>query len=267
MIIKKRKLSDGEAQLLREEKLPKLRMTAGSLYLPKEDESKPEGEDAHFVSEESQTIAVADGVSAWTRKGIDAGVYARELMNNAVAGLALEPRGEVNPRRVILHAHSRTAAQGSSTACLVTLGGRTLRYANVGDSGFMVFRNKKLVYQSPTQQRRFNCPYTLRNGREALVFEGEFGVEPGDLVVLGTDGVFDNLYSSEIEEILQETEGNPSPEEIASTIACTASLNSGDLNYKSPFECVAELEGVEHKGGKFDDISVIVAQIESKVLQ
>ena len=32
---------------------------------------------------------------------------------------------------------------------------------NVGDSGFMLFRDEEMVYKSPVQQRGFNCPYQL----------------------------------------------------------------------------------------------------------
>ena len=37
---------------------------------------------------------------------------------------------------------------GSSTACFITLDGEELHYANLGDSGFLVVRNKKLFFRS-----------------------------------------------------------------------------------------------------------------------
>lgn len=38
---------------------------------------------------------------------------------------------------------------------------QTLNAVNVGDSGFMVVRGGKVIYQSPVQQWSFNCPYQL----------------------------------------------------------------------------------------------------------
>jgi protein phosphatase PTC7 len=87
-------------------------------------------------------------------------------------------------------------------------------------------------------------------------------VEQGDIVVAGTDGLFDNLFGSEIEEILQETEGRSCLQDLAWTIATVASMNSTSEDYDSPFAVAAESAGLEHIGGKVDDIIVIVAVIE-----
>ncbi|KAJ4846380.1 hypothetical protein Tsubulata_038935 [Turnera subulata] len=240
----------------------RLKMIAGSSYLPKENKHKPMGEDAHFVCNERQAVGVADGVGGWAIHGIDAGIYARELMNNTVAALALQGPGAVDPKQALLDAHSKTTALGSSTACIVSLKGRRLRFANVGDSGFMVFRAKRLAFRSPVQQYRFNFPYQLQRGGEVEVVEGEVWVEPGDIVVVGTDGLLDNMFASEIEEILQTTEGRPWPEQIAWTVAAMALENAKDENYKSPFQCDAAVAGQDHIGGKYDDITVVVAEIE-----
>jgi len=81
-------------------------------------------------------------------------------------------------------------------------------------------------------------------------------------VVAGTDGLFDNLFGSEIEEILQETEGRSCLQDLAWTIATVASMNSTSEDYDSPFVVAAESAGIKHIGGKVDDITVIVAVIE-----
>lgn len=245
-------------------------MNLGFCYFPKKLESNPEslGEDAHFICQERQTFGVADGVGGWAMKGIDSGIFARELMSNYLTALrSLKPEGDVNLKKILLKAHSKTVAVGSSTACVVTLKRDRLCYANVGDSGFMVFRGKRLVYRSPTQHSFFNCPFSLGNWvqkgkRRASVFLGEFDVEQGDIVVAGTDGLFDNLFGSEIEEILQENGGRSCPQDLAWTIATVASMNSTSEDYDSPFAVAAESEGIEHVGGKVDDITVIVAVIE-----
>ena len=51
--------------------------------------------------------------------------------------------------------------QGTSTACILALEDSKLHAANVGDSGFIVVRQQKVVFKSPSQQHRFNFPYQL----------------------------------------------------------------------------------------------------------
>ncbi|KAJ0044818.1 hypothetical protein Pint_04768 [Pistacia integerrima] len=243
----------------------------GSFYLPKDEVSLPLGQDAHFVCQEKQTFGVADGVGGWNKRGIDAGIYARELMTNSLIALSGLPKeAVVDPKKVLKDAYSITTAQGSSTACIVTLKDYCLHAANVGDSGFMQFRNKKFIYQSPVQQRCFNCPYQLGNGEKSdrpdIAEELKVMVESGDIVVCGSDGLLDNMFPSEIEEILKGTTGEICPESLAENIAKHALYNSFDRLTDSPFARAAKKAKYKHVGGKIDDISVIVAIIKPSSL-
>jgi protein phosphatase PTC7 len=253
-----------------------LKLVSGCFYLPKKSESRPLGQDAHFHFQTKRTIGVADGVTGRSERSvaIDSGIYARELMSNCVAKLGRKPNGAaVNPKRVLKTAHFKTVSKGSSTACVVSLNGTRLCYANVGDSGFLVFRSNRCVYTSTIKQRRFNHPYQLNNsGRRIIEFddiadEGEFEVEAGDVVVLGTDGLLDNLFAHEIEDILEKQIScetpHMHPQQIAVAIGVAAEANSRNDLYKSPFSMAAGLAGFECVGGKYDDITVIVARIES----
>lgn len=120
---------------------PSLKMLAGSCYIPKYNKSKPLGEDSHFICAEKQTFGVADGVGGWAKKGIDPGEYARELMDNAVFAIEDQPIGGVNPMAVLNEAFLNTEAQGSSTACILTLKGNVLHSVNIGDNGFVLIRD------------------------------------------------------------------------------------------------------------------------------
>ncbi|KAF7147377.1 hypothetical protein RHSIM_Rhsim03G0031800 [Rhododendron simsii] len=290
-------------------------MVAGSLYLPKEDKQKPRGEDAHFMCIEEQTIGVADGVGGWAKTGVDAGEYSRELMTNSTIAVLNQPEGAVDPKQVLNEAYSNTKARGSSTACIIALNGHSLRAVNMGDSGFMVVRGGRVIYQSPIQQWSFNCPYQLGSSKKdhpdlAMVcklityvlflsclsfwsssskieipyflFEGfnvlgflgtelELEVEAGDVVVAGTDGLLDNMHPSEIEEIIRPClaeDTDSDPQQLAESIANLALYNSFDKYADTPYARAARKAGHSHRrGGKVDDITVIVALLNQMLPQ
>lgn len=51
------------------------------------DEEDIGGEDAHFVFVVEQAIGVADGVRVWADLGVNAGLYACELMSHSVSAI------------------------------------------------------------------------------------------------------------------------------------------------------------------------------------
>jgi len=75
----------------------------------------------------------------------------------------------------------------------------------------------------------------------------------GDVIVLATDGVFDNLYDKEIIEILARKSENPAGE-----ISLSAYKNSIKEAVGTPF---SEGSGGKYSGGKKDDITVIVVRV------
>lgn len=89
--------------------------------MPHPDKEDTGGEDAHFICVDEQAIGVADGVGGWADHGIDSGQYARELMSNSVSAIQEEPKGLIDPARVLEKAYTSTKAKGSSTACIVAL--------------------------------------------------------------------------------------------------------------------------------------------------
>lgn len=95
---------------------------------------------------------------------------------------------------------------GSSTACVVLLNkeNSTLYTANIGDSGFMVVRRGRVIHRSEEQQHYFNTPFQLSlpppgyqqdvlSDRPDAAITDNFPVEDGDVILVATDGVFDNL--------------------------------------------------------------------------
>jgi protein phosphatase PTC7 len=96
-----------------------LRSAAASVPHP-EKEYKG-GEDAHFVYGEAHAIGVADGVGGWANVGIDAGIYAKELMTRTRDAIKASAPEVCDPLQALARAHAETRSQGSSTACVLVL--------------------------------------------------------------------------------------------------------------------------------------------------
>lgn len=244
----------------------KVKMDAGSFYIPKDNPLKPLGEDGHFLSPDLQTFGVADGVGGWAEEGVDSGKYSRELMENTLLFIQEQKdHGPIDPKKALKQAFLKTEAEGSSTACIITLHEDcSLVAVNVGDSGFVHLRGKKIIYRSPVQQHFFNCPYQLEKGTNAIDFAEEIkrDVVPGDIIVAGTDGLFDNVHEGELEELVSKWEEANGPEVLAREIADFALDQARNEFAVTPYAIEKEKEiGVECIGGKYDDITVVVGHI------
>jgi protein phosphatase PTC7 len=195
--------------------------------------------------------------------------------------------GASDPLSLLILAHRRTRVLGSSTACVLALepdfgapsptdagdddSTGTLAYkltaVNLGDSGFVVVRDGKLIFKSPAQQHGFNFPFQLAATahsdapEQAQTFD--LPVRRGDAVVMGTDGLFDNMFDEEIVATLAKgrAEGLP-PDAIAMRLARRAHALAADGHRMSPFAQQAQAAGYSYRGGKMDDCTVIVSLVE-----
>ncbi|ESW28911.1 hypothetical protein PHAVU_002G028000 [Phaseolus vulgaris] len=247
-----------------------LKMLSGSCYLPHPDKEETGGEDAHFICADEQAIGVADGVGGWADVGVNSGLFSRELISNSVRAIQEEPQGSFNPTRVLEKAHSNTKAKGSSTACIVALTDKGLHGINLGDSGFIVVRDGCTIFQSPVQQHDFNFTYQLESGNGAdLPSSGEVFTIPvtsGDVVIAGTDGLFDNLYNSEITAVVVHAiRAGLEPQVTAQKIAALARQRALDQSRPTPFSTAAQEAGLRYYGGKLDDITVVVSYISGSL--
>lgn len=91
---------------------------------------------------------------------------------------------------------------------------------SLGDSGFLILRHGKVHYFSTPQTHAFNTPYQLSVVPpevldQSRLFGGDFlcdlpkdaqvtshNLENGDVVVFATDGVWDNLFPSQVLQIV-----------------------------------------------------------------
>ena len=76
--------------------------------------------------------------------------------------------------------------------------------------------------------------------------------------MLGTDGLWDNVYDADILEILQ---GGASPTEMVERLAKLAVRMGEKLTGNSPFSDRGLQHGLNYPGGKMDDVTVIIARV------
>lgn len=252
-----------------------VRVEVGVASLP--DPAKKRGEDAHIASRGSAVHAwagVFDGVGGWSRHGVDPSRYSRELARIVDVELHRQSAGDARALdlRDALRAAARANAEiGSCTACIaaVDAGTSVVTTLNLGDSGVWILRrvqpgrNPTVVHRSLVQQHAFNTPYQLGTQSRDSAHDGELGSfagRAGDVILLATDGLFDNLCEADICTVLSERDAKPA-QHIADSLAYVAQRFSFDPKHKSPFEIEAARQGIDFQGGKVDDITVVVLKL------
>lgn len=251
--------------------------SAGAILVPHPDKADKGGEDACFVLKQSGAFGVFDGVGGWAEEGVDPAEYSEKFAEKSAQSVL---RGTRDPVAVMKDAHDETQVIGSCTACIAMLkDGNILDVANLGDAGALVAREGEVVYQTSPQQHEFNLPYQLgwakvypEGDRPEASERSEISLSPGDVLVLGSDGLWDNVPHAEVAALCAEHNGDA--EECAEAIATLAFGYSCDPEYDSPFtqqaRAVAETrpEWGDRRsiiGGKMDDIAVVVAFIDSEL--
>ncbi|KAK3737467.1 hypothetical protein QZH41_008353 [Actinostola sp. cb2023] len=245
------------------------------------------GDDAYFVADNrgSSVMGVADGVGGWHQYGIDSSKFASSLMEGCRkfamdGGLNVDVQSPIAILKSAFQEMTELKASvfGSSTACIIVLdkNSKTLRSMNLGDSGFLIIRKGLIVHQSSDQQHYFNTPYQLAippPGHDGRVIQDSldvaeltsFQVEVDDLIVMGTDGLFDNFPNDLIlQEIsLLENFEKESIQSLADNLAMKAKCLAFDPSYDSPFAKQAKFQGLQISGGKPDDITVLISVVTS----
>jgi protein phosphatase PTC7 len=170
---------------------------------------------------------------------------------------------------------------GSCTACVVALHREesTIYTANLGDSGFRVIRAGKIVHRSQEQQHYFNTPFQLAvapSDMQGLVLSdspdsaetSSFVVQEGDIIILGTDGLFDNMKDEMILKHIARLKDHWSDiQEVADSIVTEAHKLGFDPHYVSPFSLNAAANGFDVVGGKPDDVTVLIGRVTVGDLQ
>lgn len=86
----------------------------------------------------------------------------------------------------------------------------------------------------------------------------------GDVVVAGSDGLFDNLYAKEVAALVGDAvKGGLGPDDTAQKIAASARVRALDRKHQTPFSTAALQSGFAYNGGKLDDLTVVVSFVSS----
>ncbi|KAK6589442.1 hypothetical protein RS030_203170 [Cryptosporidium xiaoi] len=223
-----------------------------------------------------------------------------------------------NSQYLLSEGYKNTKSFGSSTVFVACFDPRisSLKISYLGDSGIIVLRRipetyrMGIVYRSPVQQHSFNCPYQLsklptKDDYPKLREKGlnyfinlvknsentpqdlpshsiskEIPVLESDLIIIATDGLFDNLYDYEICSICS---GAISPYEainllkditlftssynISKALTNAAYIKSLDPKAKTPFNRQSVMNNEPWQfsfGGKLDDITVVASWVVSE---
>ncbi|GAK62556.1 protein serine/threonine phosphatase 2C [Moesziomyces antarcticus] len=250
-------------------------------------------------------IGVADGVGGWTENGIDPSLFSQALMFYASKAAASAPTdGNGAPNRILAEAFEHVLKEplvvaGSATACILTMDASngTLHSANLGDSGFVILRQGTgkhgVFHASPPQQLGFNTPLQLAKLPKEWIQEGSISNTPkdaaawectlqhGDLIIVGTDGLFDNVdakieipqfakfikekhhasYAARHAGADKPTDSLQEDREFVQVLATNlveyAKICQNSTTKQSPFEREAARYGIHFPGGKIDDVAIV----------
>jgi len=207
----------------------------GYCQVPQQGKANKTGEDALYVSKHKSCFAVFDGVGGWTATGVDASEYSNKLARATQE--AYENENIKDPIELMQYAFEQAKdTTGTSTACILTLSDDLqLQAANLGDSRFIVVRENKILLCSEDQQIEWNMPYQIGSSSNMTpkVHAKNYciSLKSEDYIVIGTDGLFDNLCHSEIINCLKDDNA----QQIATALVEKSFTTSLNTRANTPF--------------------------------
>ncbi|KAL7551504.1 hypothetical protein ACHAWF_014697 [Thalassiosira exigua] len=226
------------------------------------------GEDYGFSV--GRTFGIFDGVSG-AEKERGKKLYSRSLSESmkksaGKGGMSVQ---DMQDRLLEAKDVADAGATGASTAVVASIGeDNVLRAINLGDSVCLVLRDGAVAARTREIVHYFDCPYQLGDDspdrpKDGTTLQAE--VFQGDVIVAGSDGVFDNLSDADVCEIVGEFGTRTKAGAIAKKIMERSRQVSLDPGAVTPYSTVARGRSGyssyrDGRGGKVDDISCIVVK-------
>eukprot|EP00536_Pseudo-nitzschia_multiseries_P011120 jgi/Psemu1/307919/fgenesh1_kg.363_\ len=247
------------------DEIPKsIKIEIGSHILPHPAKVRWGGEDATFIK--GRTFGVFDGVSG-AEKEDGVPLYSRTLANEMkkMCGMNGDTVQEMTTYLSSAASYADGSATGASTAVVASIGENGfLQALNVGDSCCMVVRDGKVTAKTREISHYWECPYQLSEDSPDQPKDGtKLNVEliPGDLIIMGSDGVFDNVNDDQLLELVAKSSG-VKPTSLAKKVCDLSRKVSLDKTAATPYSKQAQRRGDadfrDGLGGKVDDVSCIV---------
>ena len=240
-------------------------MDMSSVVLPDPAKISWGGEDAVFMS--GRNFGVFDGVSGAVKLA-RVPLYSKTLASEMKKTVGKSPLSisEMTSRLTEAANFANSGATGASTAIVGSLAeDGTLSVLNLGDCACVVFRDGKAVAKSRENIHSFDCPFQLSEispDRPSFGSKLLYKVQKGDIVLMASDGVFDNLSPEVLGETVSKSPANAGT--IARRVADRSRKVSLDKSADTPYAKAASRAGrkeyLNGLGGKVDDISCVVVR-------
>ncbi|GMH72896.1 hypothetical protein TrRE_jg9914 [Triparma retinervis] len=247
-----------------------LRVESSSVVLPHPEKRSWGGEDATYSR--GGVFGVFDGVSG-AEKQEGMALYSKTLATEM--GREVEKRSDssftLRQLSDILTVATEIAddtATGASTALAGSVGSdNRLRVVSLGDCVTLVIRNGRPYARSKDILHSFDCPFQLGDvspDRPKDSTTLTVKLMEGDVVVSGSDGVFDNISDVDIATLVASTSNN-SPSNLAKVIVNQSRQISLNDRAKTPYAIEAKKNKImdysDGVGGKVDDVCCVVLKV------
>ncbi|GAX77229.1 hypothetical protein CEUSTIGMA_g4675.t1 [Chlamydomonas eustigma] len=284
-------------------------MVTGAHMMPHVAKAEKGGEDAYMIAGDGAAIVIADGVGGWAEDNVDPALYSRTFVQKCVEAINWDLGSEITSSKLVssmAYAQDQVKVPGSCTACLFSISSsrNTLEVANLGDSGLRVIREGAVVFATRQQEHQFNMPFQLASfevlpdtdaAKDAEKYS--FQLMDGDVVIAGSDGLFDNLWDEQVSAQVNafvagmRSEGlsRPNPaaaQSLAQSLAAAAHSAARDPTSRTPWSIESAAAASQDStaagggglglmtsfisrmfpkgGGKMDDVTVVVAFVTAK---
>lgn len=260
---------------------------------------------ADAVLEGIDYVGIADGVSGVHSLGLTPDALPWELLRYCGKGLfAAAAKGEPRVKKTEKHgkqmqqmgewliqliqeAFDTTEEYGATTLLLAAIKGSNLVTACLGDSGILILRpvafyplQLQPIFKTepgrfdarrPVQiQRLHGCDVASAHEVISSANIGVTPVRPGDILILGTDGLFDNLSDKHIKEAIERfyhsTEATGPSEELGqvASLLVDLAIRNVKLDKKNADNPPWQRNATSVPANNADDTTALVAMIKAE---